>query len=234
VFLWVGDAEGLDHREGLLEKVLGCTPTCISRIKRSRKCLSPWSPVQWGPHLSPSLPSLVLPPCLLLLGPCALRVCSGGSGGAKTSVGSKRNRDKPQQPLGHTSETLFQHSEVLSCPLLFTFSCISFDSTVLYCTVPGSPNILLCPLYLRLAPGVLTWLPCARWFSLVSSRQEHCLMGMKGTVRRRHGRALIHANTDTDVMISEQPRWGARKSPRSARHHRALCAGAAPPGALWE
>jgi mRNA (2'-O-methyladenosine-N6-)-methyltransferase len=37
---------------------------------------------------------------------------------------------------------------------------------------------------------------------------EHCLMGIKGTVRRAHDTHLIHANIDTDVIISEEPPLG--------------------------
>jgi N6-adenosine-specific RNA methylase IME4 len=34
--------------------------------------------------------------------------------------------------------------------------------------------------------------------------KEHCLMGIKGTVRRNQDGHLIHANVDTDIIISEE------------------------------
>ena len=34
---------------------------------------------------------------------------------------------------------------------------------------------------------------------------EHCLVGIKGTVRRNYDGHIIHANVDTDVMLSEEP-----------------------------
>jgi hypothetical protein len=35
--------------------------------------------------------------------------------------------------------------------------------------------------------------------------QEHCLMGIKGTVRRSTDGHIIHANIDTDIIIAEEP-----------------------------
>ena len=46
-----------------------------------------------------------------------------------------------------------------------------------------------------------------------SDVQEHCLMGIKGTVRRTTDGHLIHANIDTDVIISEEPPTGSTKKP---------------------
>jgi hypothetical protein len=34
--------------------------------------------------------------------------------------------------------------------------------------------------------------------------KEHCLMGIKGTVRRNQDGHIIHANVDTDVIVSEE------------------------------
>lgn len=52
-------------------------------------------------------------------------------------------------------------------------------------------------------------------FSLVLLRsiypfhvQEHCLMGIKGTVRRSTDGHVIHANIDTDIIIAEEPTDG--------------------------
>jgi hypothetical protein len=38
--------------------------------------------------------------------------------------------------------------------------------------------------------------------------QEHCLMGIKGTVRRSTDGHIIHANIDTDIIIAEEPTDG--------------------------
>jgi len=42
---------------------------------------------------------------------------------------------------------------------------------------------------------------------------EHCLVGIKGTVRRNYDGNIIHANVDTDVMLSEEPPYGATDKP---------------------
>jgi N6-adenosine-specific RNA methylase IME4 len=53
------------------------------------------------------------------------------------------------------------------------------------------------------------WLPD----SVVASTTEHCLVGIKGTVKRNHDGHLINANIDTDVMLSEEPPYGATAKP---------------------
>lgn len=45
--------------------------------------------------------------------------------------------------------------------------------------------------------------------SLFQHSKEHCLMGIKGTVRRTTDGHIIHANIDTDVIIAEEPRYVA-------------------------
>jgi len=42
---------------------------------------------------------------------------------------------------------------------------------------------------------------------------EHCLMGIKGTVRRSTDGHIIHSNVDTDVIISENPPYGSTGKP---------------------
>ncbi|KAL6578082.1 hypothetical protein OROMI_010410 [Orobanche minor] len=42
---------------------------------------------------------------------------------------------------------------------------------------------------------------------------EHCLMGIKGTVRRSTDGHIIHANIDTDVIIAEEPPYGSTAKP---------------------
>ena len=53
------------------------------------------------------------------------------------------------------------------------------------------------------------WLPD----SVVTATTEHCLVGIKGTVKRNHDGHIIHANVDTDVMLSEEPLYGATDKP---------------------
>ena len=53
------------------------------------------------------------------------------------------------------------------------------------------------------------WLPD----SVVTTTTEHCLVGIKGTVRRNQDGDKIHANVDTDVMLSEEPPYGATDKP---------------------
>ncbi|KAH3745173.1 N6-adenosine-methyltransferase non-catalytic subunit [Pelomyxa schiedti] len=43
--------------------------------------------------------------------------------------------------------------------------------------------------------------------------KEHCLMGIKGTVRRNRDGHIIHSNIDTDVIVSEEPPPGSLQKP---------------------
>jgi N6-adenosine-specific RNA methylase IME4 len=43
--------------------------------------------------------------------------------------------------------------------------------------------------------------------------KEHCLMGIKGTVRRASDAHIITTNIDTDVIVAEEPANGATKKP---------------------
>ena len=45
-------------------------------------------------------------------------------------------------------------------------------------------------------------------YDVVVGLKEHCLMGIKGTVRRSTDGHIIHANIDTDVIIAEEPPYG--------------------------
>jgi len=49
--------------------------------------------------------------------------------------------------------------------------------------------------------------------SVVTPTTEHCLVGIKGTVRRNYDGHIIHANVDTDVMLSEEPPYGSTEKP---------------------
>ncbi|CAG0914882.1 unnamed protein product [Notodromas monacha] len=43
--------------------------------------------------------------------------------------------------------------------------------------------------------------------------KEHCLMGIKGTVRRSTDGDFIHANVDIDLIITEEPEFGSIEKP---------------------
>eukprot|EP01105_Mastigella_eilhardi_P006526 TRINITY_DN1806_c0_g1_i1.p1 TRINITY_DN1806_c0_g1~~TRINITY_DN1806_c0_g1_i1.p1 ORF type:complete len:459 (-),score=62.80 TRINITY_DN1806_c0_g1_i1:31-1407(-) len=49
--------------------------------------------------------------------------------------------------------------------------------------------------------------------------KEHCLMGIKGTVRRNKDGHIIHTNIDTDVIISEEPPPGSCEKPTEMYQH---------------
>ncbi|XP_019454218.1 PREDICTED: methyltransferase-like protein 1 isoform X1 [Lupinus angustifolius] len=49
--------------------------------------------------------------------------------------------------------------------------------------------------------------------TLFQHSKEHCLMGIKGTVRRSTDGHIIHANIDTDVIIAEEPSYGSTQKP---------------------
>ncbi|KAL6901846.1 hypothetical protein ACP4OV_004722 [Aristida adscensionis] len=49
--------------------------------------------------------------------------------------------------------------------------------------------------------------------TLLQHSKEHCLMGIKGTVRRSTDGHVIHANIDTDIIIAEEPSDGSTKKP---------------------
>ncbi|KAH7841503.1 hypothetical protein Vadar_030761 [Vaccinium darrowii] len=49
--------------------------------------------------------------------------------------------------------------------------------------------------------------------TLFQRSKEHCLMGIKGTVRRGPDGHIIHANIDTDVIIAEEPPYGSTAKP---------------------
>lgn len=48
--------------------------------------------------------------------------------------------------------------------------------------------------------------------------QEHCLMGIKGTVRRSTDGDFIHANVDIDLIITEEPEIGNIEKPVEIFH----------------
>ena len=49
--------------------------------------------------------------------------------------------------------------------------------------------------------------------SVLQHTKEHCLMGIKGTVRRSTDGDFIHANVDLDIIISEEPEYGSTEKP---------------------
>ena len=48
--------------------------------------------------------------------------------------------------------------------------------------------------------------------------KEHCLMGIKGTVRRSTDGDFIHANVDIDLIIDEEPELGSLEKPIEMFH----------------
>lgn len=48
--------------------------------------------------------------------------------------------------------------------------------------------------------------------------KEHCLMGIKGTVRRSTDGDFIHSNVDIDLIISEEPAYGTFDKPDEIFH----------------
>lgn len=49
--------------------------------------------------------------------------------------------------------------------------------------------------------------------SVLQHTKEHCLMGIRGTVRRALDGHVIHANIDTDIIVSEEPPLGSTQKP---------------------
>jgi mRNA (2'-O-methyladenosine-N6-)-methyltransferase len=43
--------------------------------------------------------------------------------------------------------------------------------------------------------------------------KEHCLLGIRGSVRRNIDAHIIHSNVDTDVIIAEEPKQGSTRKP---------------------
>ncbi|GAQ87453.1 Methyltransferase [Klebsormidium nitens] len=54
--------------------------------------------------------------------------------------------------------------------------------------------------------------------TIMQHTKEHCLMGIRGTVRRSTDGHLIHANVDTDIIISEEPAYGSTRKPEELYH----------------
>jgi len=48
---------------------------------------------------------------------------------------------------------------------------------------------------------------------LLASQKEHCLMGIRGTVRRSTDTRFVHCNVDTDVMLWEDTGGESRRHP---------------------
>lgn len=54
--------------------------------------------------------------------------------------------------------------------------------------------------------------------AVLQRTKEHCLMGIKGTVRRSTDGDFIHANVDIDLIISEEPDYGSIEKPVEIFH----------------
>lgn len=54
--------------------------------------------------------------------------------------------------------------------------------------------------------------------AVFQNSKEHCLMGIKGTVRRNQDANFIHANIDLDVIITEESELGSIEKPEEIFH----------------
>lgn len=54
--------------------------------------------------------------------------------------------------------------------------------------------------------------------AVLQRTKEHCLMGIKGTVRRSTDGDFIHANVDIDLIISEEQEYGSIEKPVEIFH----------------
>jgi len=50
-------------------------------------------------------------------------------------------------------------------------------------------------------------------YGILQHTCEHCLMGIRGTVRRSTDGHIIHANVDNDIIITENPPYGSTQKP---------------------
>eukprot|EP00850_Spirogloea_muscicola_P007440 SM000037S13575 [mRNA] locus=s37:866017:869778:+ [translate_table: standard] len=170
VFLWVGDAEGLEHGRAYLKKVR-ITSSSISKP-------------------------------MLASHDGAFAVC-------EDICWVKTNREKPMGSLRHDVHTLFQHSKVRLQPYqkqtFFTFFKSVRPAILQIAHTAGDASHLLHEIGLKT-------------LSMDTVLQEHCLMGIKGTVRRSTDSHLIHANVDTDIIISEEPPYGSTRKPEELYH----------------
>ncbi|KAG9304175.1 hypothetical protein G9A89_019737 [Geosiphon pyriformis] len=57
-----------------------------------------------------------------------------------------------------------------------------------------------------------------QWKAIFQRTKEHCIMGIKGTVRRSTDGHFIHCNVDTDVIISEEPSYEGTAKPEELYH----------------
>ncbi|OBS59262.1 hypothetical protein A6R68_09613 [Neotoma lepida] len=68
------------------------------------------------------------------------------------------------------------------------------------------------------APRSFIFLWCGSGEGLDLGRVEHCLMGIKGTVKRSTDGDFIHANVDIDLIITEEPEIGNIEKPVEIFH----------------
>ncbi|KAL5018221.1 hypothetical protein ScPMuIL_003943 [Solemya velum] len=54
--------------------------------------------------------------------------------------------------------------------------------------------------------------------SIFQRTKEHCLMGIKGTVKRSTDGDFIHANVDIDLIIDDEPQYGTKDKPIEMFH----------------
>jgi N6-adenosine-specific RNA methylase IME4 len=49
--------------------------------------------------------------------------------------------------------------------------------------------------------------------SILQRVKEHCLVGLKGDIKKASDTSFIHANIDIDVIVDEEPEPGSLKKP---------------------
>ena len=54
--------------------------------------------------------------------------------------------------------------------------------------------------------------------AVLEHTKEHCLMGIRGTVRRNTDSQFIHANVDLDIIITEEPEYASTDKPEEIFH----------------
>ena len=54
--------------------------------------------------------------------------------------------------------------------------------------------------------------------AVLEHTKEHCLMGIRGTVRRNTDSQFIHANVDLDIIITEEPDYASTDKPEEIFH----------------
>lgn len=109
----------------------------------------------------------------------------------------KTNKNNPGKTKALDPKAVFQRTKV--------------DDILLKCELYACINVSITLLIHRLDLNFLFRVN-------VRHLQEHCLMGIKGTVRRSTDGDFIHANVDIDLIITEEPEMGNVEKPVEIFH----------------